>query len=121
MARPKQERVKSEHMGFRVFPEDRIKIETKAKKAQMQVSEYCRHIAIKGSVKIIESPKVPEVNHDTLTQLRAIAHSINQIAKRVNITGDLDTFHSQYKVTDRETLQAMKSSIENLSGTLGGL
>ncbi len=120
VARPKQEQIQSEHIGFRLFPKDRETIESKATKAGLQVSEYCRTIALKGKVIVHEAPKIPEVNRDSLEYLRSIALSINQIAKRVNTFGHLNSANEN-NITDRMTLEAMEVVLQRISAELGGV
>lgn len=86
MARPTKDETKKQNTvlpPIRCTAEEKAQINQKAEQADMSLSEYVRHMALKG--KIILKQSLVEFTY--LEQLRKIGVNINQQTKALNATG----------------------------------
>lgn len=87
MARPRKDPTKAltEHLPpVRVTLEDRQRIEAKALKAGLSVSDYIRRVAVTGKVAIKNELSASRMDTETLAELNRIGNNINQIAYHLN-------------------------------------
>lgn len=99
MARPKKkasDKLTSRLPHIRCTGGDLTTIQEKAKRASMSVSDYVRHMALTGNVKVEE----PIIDFETLTQIKRIGVNLNQLTKVANSTGELpeELRHVYWKV-----------------------
>lgn len=67
-----------------VYQKDHIKIKTEAKKLNMTMAQYTRHLFNLKSKKIGKKKGINEYELFKLNELRKIGNNINQIAKKLN-------------------------------------
>ena len=81
-----EKRKRNIQIKFRVTEEEKQLIEQKmAQLPTRQIGAYLRKMAIDGYIIYTDTANIKEMNKE----LRAIGRNINQIAKRVNSTGDI--------------------------------
>ncbi len=89
MARPRKADAeqRTRFMGFRATLEDETDIKDKAALLKLPASEYMRRCSRQGTVRVVH-----EEGHDPekVRVLQAIGNNLNQIARHLNATGQID-------------------------------
>jgi hypothetical protein len=86
MARPrKAEGDTRRNFTLRLSPAERAAVEEKARRLKLTASDYARACLVRGTVRVIH-----EEGHDpeTVRALLALGNNLNQIARRINASGE---------------------------------
>lgn len=86
MARPrlKADERRTERLESRCLPEERQRVTALADACRLSVSDYVRTIALNGTIKVVQTTVPPA---DIIRDLQGIAVNMNQIAAKLNATG----------------------------------
>ena len=106
-------RVKTENILIRVTPAERKRIEEKmAQLGIRNMSAYIRKMVIDGYVVKLDLPELRELT----LKMKSISNSENQIAKRVNSTGNIyEADIEEIKKNQEEIYEGIRKILTSLS------
>jgi len=102
MARPRLAETEiRENFTVRLSPAERAAVEARARLLKMTPSDYARACLVQGTVKVIQ-----EQGHDPekVRALLAVGNNLNQIARRLNASGEVPPLLMEVLETVRAAL-----------------